>query len=1849
VNRGEAAIRFLQAVRDLNRERGLALETVALYTDPDRDAVYVQNADQAVRLGSPWFFDPEDLDESGRPRRKSRYLDLPRVAAAMREAGCDAAWTGWGFVAELPEFPELCTELGIVCIGPPAAAMRLLGDKIGAKRLAESAGVDVGEWSGGPVSSVEEALEHGRRIGYPLLIKATAGGGGRGIRLVRRERDLADAFRAARAESAKSFGDDTVFLERLVENARHVEVQILADHHGTVWAIGVRDCSVQRRHQKVIEEAPCPVLSPEREAELREAARALARRAGYRNAGTVEFLYHEASGRFTFLEMNTRLQVEHPVTEMTTDLDLVKLQIAVAAGERLGPEPPPTRGHAIEARLNAEDPHHEFCPAPGKLLRFRPGTGPGIRTDWGVREGDVVPGEFDSMIAKMIAYGVTREEARARLERALEDSHILIEGGATNRNHLIAILRHPDFIAGRVDTGWLDRAHAAGELNPQPSPEAALVVAAIDSYEAELRNYQANFFAQANRGTPELPQRAPRYAFELQYAGHTYRFKIGKLAPCCYRLEVDGEHLEAKLERGGRYLGRLHLGGTKYLISSITQGEEIRVDVRGNAYLISRESGGTVRAPAPAMVLAIHVAPGDRVRAGDLVVTLEAMKMEMNVRAPVDGVVRRVPAAPNVQVNAGAALVELEPDRDQTASRAVGERVSFQGIPPLPESTGRFPASELNPLMLGFDVEEEETRRVLEWLRQAEAPPTPELLAALEHAVELYLDIEELFVKQDTRIVRHGAPVLSARELLLQYLRRFNAEGAGLPEEFLDKLRRALLHYGITSLKPRDGLRDALLWLFKSHFQLGAKNNALQAILAYYVRHAEHPALAQSPRLRPLLNRIVRTAWGAFPALADSARQVHYAVFDAPAISERRRQVLSVVDQQMQQLLRENDPRWRGDLIAELVGSPQPLLQHFATRMRIGAAEYNALVLEIMLRRFWQRHELTDVQPIEDAGETLVAGTVVENGRSLRVLAALCAPDRLAACLAEADRKLADLHADHAAVDLYLLYPAGRRPASWRDGLRDLLQQHLHTPRKGRICIIALDPEAPAGYATFERDGEEWSTERELFRDLHPSIYERLELWRLKNFRIQRLPSPEVVHLFYCQSLSNERDQRFFAIAEVRDCTPWRDPQSGVVHLPDLEHVLTQACYAMRQAQAEREARSRLIWNRVLLHVRPPIPLSRDELVRLARSLQPPTEGLGIEKVVLRGRLKPSRNAPEEEILLTVSQVAGQERQIRFQTPHDRPVSPLSPYNQKVVRALRSGMTYAYEIVRMLTPADGTPSQFPKGEFEEYDLAEGSWDDPRLVSVRGRPPGENRANVVVGLIRNFTELYPEGMQRVIILGDGTREMGSLAAPECARIIGALRLAQERGIPIEWFPISSGAKISMESGTENLDWTARTLRRIIEATQVGQLIHIVVDGINVGAQSYWNAEATMLQHTKGCLIMTARGAMLLTGKKALDYSGGVSAEDNLGIGGFERIMGVNGQAQYFARDLPEACRLLFQQYQFTYRAPGERFPRRRSTSDPFDRDVRSFPCEDPESDFPDVGAILDPERNPGKKKPFAIRDAMRALIDGDSSPLERWQPMRDAEIAVVWDAHLGGIPVSLCGIESRPIPRHGYVPGDGPDSWLGGTLFPLSSKKIARAINAASGVRPVVFLANLSGFDGSPESLRKLQLEYGAEIGRAIVNFDGPIVFCVIARYHGGAYVVFSKALNENLQAVALEGTFASVIGGAPAAAVVFSREVRKQTMLDPRIRDWRQHVDLSAAPSEQRPLLRQQYAELYQKVFNEKLSEIAERFDGIHTVHRAHQVGSLDMVIPPAQIRPTLIRLVEAGMNRAMAGHTHHP
>jgi acetyl-CoA carboxylase carboxyltransferase component len=530
--------------------------------------------------------------------------------------------------------------------------------------------------------------------------------------------------------------------------------------------------------------------------------------------------------------------------------------------------------------------------------------------------------------------------------------------------------------------------------------------------------------------------------------------------------------------------------------------------------------------------------------------------------------------------------------------------------------------------------------------------------------------------------------------------------------------------------------------------------------------------------------------------------------------------------------------------------------------------------------------------------------------------------------------------------------------------------------------------------------------------------------------------------------------------------------------------------------------------------------------------------------------------------------------------------------------------------------------------FIEFDLLDSAPRSPhvalhrdRLIEVH-REIGTQQSGIVCGIMSHSFDGHVEPTRRVWLVGDAGRAMGAVAEQECRRIIAAFDYATEHHLPVEWVAVSAGARISMSSGSETMDWCAAVVGRILEFTQAGGEVVVIVAGVNVGAQSYWNSVATMLNHCAGMLVMVEGSTMVLTGRRALAMAGGVSAPDDVTLGGYPQVMGPNGQSHHRATDLAEAYRLVLTHHELLAATA-----RPRHTHDRWDRNV-CWSSYDSAGEFESVGAILDPGRNPRRKSPFAIGPVMAAVADSDSPHLGRWSDQEGADGAVVWDTRIGGQAVTLIGIESHPREgRSGAGPGEDQSVWAAGTLYPQAARKIARAFNHASGRRPVAVLANLAGFDGSAWSLRNGQLELGAEIARAVVNFVGPILVVIIGRFHGGAYVVFNKTLNPRLRLLALTGTKVSVIGGSAAAEVVLTKAVQARAS------------ELAGGDEPSEDELRAARA------------DVAAEFDAVHSVQRAHSVGSVDAVIEPAALRPTVIAELNAAreltwQERADAGRT---
>jgi acetyl-CoA carboxylase carboxyltransferase component/biotin carboxyl carrier protein len=1376
--------------------------------------------------------------------------------------------------------------------------------------------------------------------------------------------------------------------------------------------------------------------------------------------------------------------------------------------------------------------------------------------------------------------------------------------------------------------------------------DVAILHLAILTYDADFELEQKRFYASAVRGRPRVKTEVG-VPVAIRFRGHSYSLTTYCVSPRQYRVEIDGECIDVRLERLDHVQHRLTAFGRCFNVISVVEDSNVRVEVEGVSHLVERDDNGLVYASAPAVVASVAVKPGDKVAAGDRLAVLEAMKLEMPLVAPFSGTVLKVLILPNVQVTTGTPLIEIE-RRPSQGTYSTGERIHFgasrSSERPLgvPCGVGEHTLEGLRRFVLGFDVDAGEVRRLfVEWER-SRAESTADQVREAE-LLRAFVDISLLFHRHPKLDRRTGGEIPSAEELLFSYLRSIDTAGEGLPAGFMEAVRRALAHYGVRSLDRTPELEESLLYLYKSHQRL---EQQLPIVVAVLQRRLWAGEGAPDESFRALLDRLVVITNGLYPSVSDLAREVRYRCFEQPAFEQARNKIYAEAEENLAYLEKNATAAQGQDRVRALLECPQLLFSLFNRRFATVHPTLSQLMLEVLTSRYYNCHGLTNLASVWRNGYPIVAAKYTHESKHVYLFTIQTEYPKLVDAAHSLHSLIETVPVEsEVVVDFYLSFASAMGDS---EAMQQEIQAVLNAaefPRVIRRVVIAVSDftnghsSSAVRHFTF-RFLDDTYQEDKIFRGVHPAIARRLQLWRLANFDITRLPSVEDVYLLHAVGRENPKDERLFAIAEVRDLTPVRDADGRIVRLPHLERMFAECLAGIRLFQASRLPNERLYWNRIFLYVWPPMRLDTDEFQSILNRLVPGTEGLGLEQVVVRVRSPHPQTGELRDIMVRISRPGGAAPLVTFRPAGKlQPLMPLTEYDQKVIRMRRRGLVYPYEIIRMLTPpAENARAAFPHGQFVEYDLDE----QGRLVEVN-RPHGENRANIIVGLIRNFTTKYPEGMERVMLLGDPSKDLGALAEPECRRIMAAIDLASARRIPLEWFAISAGAKISMDSGVENMEWIASVLRRLVEFTQANGEVNLIINGINVGAQPYWNAEATMLMHTRGILVMTPAAAMVLTGKKALDFSGSVSAEDSQGIGGYDRIMGLNGQAQYWANDIHEACNILFGHYEHTYIMPGERFPRCAVTTDPVERDVCSYPHKSNGDGFSRIGEILYDETNPGRKKGFEIREVMRSVIDQDHPHLERWAGMKDAETAVVWDAHLGTYPVCLIGFESHRVSRLGFVPADGPEQWTAGTLFPMSSKKVARAINAATNNRPVVVLANLSGFDGSPESMRKLQLEYGAEIGRAVVNFRGPIVFCVISRYHGGAYVVFSRMLNDNLEVAALEGTFASVIGGAPAAAVVFASEVEARTRKDPRLQPLTEQM--SQAKGADKARLRGQWDELFKVIHSEKLGEVAAQFDHIHSVHRALAVGALNYIIPPAELRPYLIHAVERGIARELRSH----
>ncbi|MGQ4360179.1 acetyl/propionyl/methylcrotonyl-CoA carboxylase subunit alpha [Streptomyces sp. SAS_272] len=642
-NRGEIAVRVIRTLR------AMGVRSVAVFSDADADARHVREADTAVRIGPPPAVDS--------------YLSVERLLEAAARTGAQAVHPGYGFLAENAGFARACADAGLVFIGPPAEAIALMGDKIRAKATVREAGVPVVPGSSGSGLTDDQLVAAAHEIGVPVLLKPSAGGGGKGMRLVRDTAALAEEIAAARREARASFGDDTLLVERWIDRPRHIEIQVLADGHGNVVHLGERECSLQRRHQKIVEEAPSVLLDEATRASMGEAAVQAARSCGYRGAGTVEFIVPgDDPSAYYFMEMNTRLQVEHPVTELVTGLDLVEWQLRAAAGEPLsfGQEDVRLTGHAVEARICAEDPARGFLPSGGTVLRLREPQGDGVRTDSGLSEGAEVGSLYDPMLSKVIAYGPDRETALRRLRAALAETVTL--GVQTNAGFLRRLLAHPAVVAGDLDTGLVER--EAESLVSTDVPEAVYEAAAavrLDALRPAGDDWVDPFSVPSGwrlGGVARPP------AFHLRVTDPVAHTPRGTHSVTGDRVSVTLDGVRHTFHRAADWIGR---DGDAW---QVRDHDPVAASLTGNAHA----GADSLTAPMPGTVTVVKVAVGDEVAAGQSLLVVEAMKMEHVISAPHAGTVAELDVSPGSTVAMDQVLAVIAPAAAAAAAPAKEDR-----------------------------------------------------------------------------------------------------------------------------------------------------------------------------------------------------------------------------------------------------------------------------------------------------------------------------------------------------------------------------------------------------------------------------------------------------------------------------------------------------------------------------------------------------------------------------------------------------------------------------------------------------------------------------------------------------------------------------------------------------------------------------------------------------------------------------------------------------------------------------------------------------------------------------------------------------------------------------------------------------------------------------------------------------------------------------------------------------------------------------------------------------------------------------------------------------------------------
>ncbi|TFG63193.1 MAG: ATP-grasp domain-containing protein, partial [Spirochaetales bacterium] len=1296
-NRGEAAMRFIRAVREFNAIHGTMFTLAVFHTEEESGALFVREADIAVPFSSL------GITQSG---AGGVYLDRQLMLKALKTAACGAVWPGWGFLSEDSRFAAMLEAEGIVFIGPSSESMLLLGDKIAAKTLAENSGVPILPWSRGPVRTAEEAKEWSRKIGFPCIIKAANAGGGRGIRFVRKEEELVSQFNSALMETRRVTGGDIVFIERLVETVKHLEVQTITDAFGTALTFGVRDCSVQRRNQKIIEETPPAGFPPEKIVEMETAAASLIKAAGYRNAGTVEFLFNVKDGCFYFMEVNTRLQVEHPITEQLYGIDLVNLQIRVALGERLPDLRPAPRGSVIEVRLNAEDPDRDFAPAPGKVIACSMPSGPGIRVDSGIELGSVIPREFDSMIAKIIASGPGRKEALGTLTRALSEMRITIENGTTNRPFLLELLRHPEIVSGGVNTRFIEDLLAQRKDTRAEWP-IALIAAAVDRYLANGREELAQFEEQfVMSGSPREVSASRGYEAVLAAQGNTYRFLVKAVDHNHFHLEIDGNIIPVRYVYipSQSFLWR---DGRRYPVRIIPRGDTLQCEIGSVPYAVEIESRGFIKAPSPGLVISIDVEAGRTVSRGEVVAVLEAMKMEMLIKAPEDGTIREIRVKTGEQVSAGQALMQLETAGAGEAKAAAPGTKALRFLTAAEDLSAGWTVKkqELRALFLGYDhgPETEENVKALAALAAEDPARKHDLAGFVLNLMETYAAVEQLFSSR-ARVTEEFARPASFQEMLVFFYLRLSERKKGMPVKFLSAIERVLKLYRFETEPDKDWYGRLLFRIYKSHAEQPVKQAILKRLLFTLV-DLKLPE-GSGRKAADLLDEITLLSQLQWTSLADAAIHARYVMMDKDYLKRMRETKSEKIGRSVDLILMAKKlGRTYSQFMQIIIDSGSHVNPDLARIVTGESADRREAALEILARRFNRDRNADSASAVSFDGVQayrMTGGDIPGKFDSfvsacnasdfdghLAAIAGLLARPEMAPASGEINR-----------IEVIIIINTGAVPFS-----RERIPSGLNTSslRADMASFGLMDAAGSISYITCTQaaSGSWGEDEDRLF--VSPLFYRELRVDRLSSFRRKLLYASSSVYVLALTAKTEPKDERLVALVDVPATRPEFDEDTAIRRMVAFENVFNEAVYAMRAEQARRKRR--LHWNRLIIHIRTTMDTTLDQVRDYAGRMAPRTADLGLERLVIYSR----RTAPEEkrvsEVELLFENISSVNFTLHGRVPSEEPLAPMDDYVAKVVQARSRGNIYPYEIIKMITRIGAPVSEsFPKGEFEEYDI-----------------------------------------------------------------------------------------------------------------------------------------------------------------------------------------------------------------------------------------------------------------------------------------------------------------------------------------------------------------------------------------------------------------------------------------------------------------------------------------------------------------------------------------------------------------